>query len=54
MLALGPDLSGKAFWNLVKNLNMSDFSGTFGFLIDIDDLHFTDSPNASSLIVRSS
>jgi hypothetical protein len=28
-----------------------DFSRIFGFWIDFDDLHFTDSPNAAPLIV---
>jgi hypothetical protein len=30
------------------------FSGIFGLRIDFDDLHFTYSPNAPPLIVRSS
>jgi hypothetical protein len=47
-------MSGKAFWNPVRNLDVSNFSGTFSLWIDFDDLHFTDSPNASPLIVRSS
>jgi hypothetical protein len=40
-------MSGKAFWNPVRNLDMFDFSRTFGLWIDFDDLYFTDSPNAS-------
>jgi hypothetical protein len=47
-------MSGKTFWNPARNPDMSVFSGMFGFEIDFDDLHFTDSPNASPLIVRSS
>jgi hypothetical protein len=47
-------MSDKSFWNLVRNPDMSDFSGIFGLEIDFDDLHFTDSPNAFLLIVRSS
>jgi hypothetical protein len=43
-------MSGKTFWNPARNLDMSDFSGTFGLWMDFDDLHFTDSPNASPLI----
>jgi hypothetical protein len=33
---------------------MPGSSEIFGLEIDFDDLHFTDSPNASPLIVRSS
>jgi hypothetical protein len=33
---------------------MSGFTGIFGLWMDFDDLHLTDSPNASSLIVWSS
>jgi hypothetical protein len=47
-------MSDKAFWNPVRNPDMSDFSGFFGLWIDFDNLHFTDSPNASPLIVQSS
>jgi hypothetical protein len=47
-------MSGKTFWNPVKNPDMSDFSGIFGLEIDFDDLHFINSPNAPPLIVRSS
>jgi hypothetical protein len=42
-------MSGKAFWNPVRNPYMSSFSGTFDLWIDFNDLHFTDSPNASPL-----
>jgi hypothetical protein len=49
-----PDMSGKGFWNPVRNLDMSDISGKYGLWIDFDDLHFTNSPNTSPLIVRSS
>jgi hypothetical protein len=38
----------------VRNPDMSIFSGTFGSWIDFDDLHFTDSPNESPLILQSS
>jgi hypothetical protein len=47
-------MSGKAFWNLVRNPDMSDFSRIFGLEIDFNDLHFIDSLNASLLIVRNS
>jgi hypothetical protein len=30
MSGLGVDMLGMAFWNLVRNPDMSDFSGTFG------------------------
>jgi hypothetical protein len=36
-----------SFWNSVRNMDMSVFSGNFGLLIDFDDFHFTNSPNAS-------
>jgi hypothetical protein len=39
-------MSGKAFWNPVRNPDMPSFSGIFGLEIYFDDLHFTDSPNA--------
>jgi hypothetical protein len=48
-----PDMSGNSFWNPVRNSDMSDFSGNFGFWIDFDVLHFINTPNASPLIVRS-
>jgi hypothetical protein len=47
-------MSGLALWNLVKNSDKSGLAGNFGDQIVFDDLHFTDSPNASPLIVRSS
>jgi hypothetical protein len=49
----GTDMSGNSFWNPVRNLDMSDFSMNFDLWIDFDVLHFTNSPNASPLIVRS-
>jgi hypothetical protein len=45
---------GQSFWNSAKGLDMSVLIGDFGGKIDFDDLHFTNSPNASLLIVRSS
>jgi hypothetical protein len=47
-------MSGKTFWNPVREPDMSDFSGIFSLEVDFDDLNFTNSPNASLLIVRSS
>jgi hypothetical protein len=44
-------MSGQIFWNPVRNSDKFDFSRIFGFWIDFDDLHFTDSPNAAPLIV---
>jgi hypothetical protein len=40
-------MSGKTFWNQVRNPDLSDFSGTFSLWIYFDDLNFIDSPNAS-------
>jgi hypothetical protein len=54
MSGLEVDMSDKAFWNPVRNLDMFGFSRIFYLEIDLDDLHFTDSPNASHLIVQSS
>jgi hypothetical protein len=45
---------GKAFWNPIRNPDMSGFSRTFGLWIDFNDLHFTDLTNVSPLIVRTS
>jgi hypothetical protein len=50
----GVDMSGYSFYNPVRNLDMSGFSGNFSLRIDFDVLHFTNSPNASPLIVRMS
>jgi hypothetical protein len=47
-------MSGKAYWNLVRRLNMSELSGKLDWKVVFDDLHFTNSPNASPLIVQSS
>jgi hypothetical protein len=44
----------QSLWNLAKGPGMSDLTGDFSGKIDFDDLHFTNSPNASSLIVWSS
>jgi hypothetical protein len=46
-------MSSLALWNSVRNPDKSDFSRIFGLWIDFDDLLFTDSLNASPLIVRS-
>jgi hypothetical protein len=50
----GADMSGNSFWNPVENLDMSVFSENFDLWIDFDVLHLMNSPNTSSLIVRSS
>jgi hypothetical protein len=42
-------MSVKSLWNLVWNPDMSDFSENFGLWVDFNDLHFTNSPNASPL-----
>jgi hypothetical protein len=47
-------MSGQSLWNSAKGSDMSDLTGDFGGKIDFDDLHFTNSPNAFPLIVRSS
>jgi hypothetical protein len=52
--ARGSGMSDNSFWNPVRNSHMSGFSGSYGLWIDFDVLHFTNSPNASPLIVRSS
>jgi hypothetical protein len=47
-------MSEKPLWNPVCKLDMSDISENFGWKIVFDVLYFTNSPNASLLIVRSS
>jgi hypothetical protein len=47
-------MSSKALWNPIRNPDMSSFSRTLSLWLDFDDLHFTNSPNASPLIVQSS
>jgi hypothetical protein len=47
-------MSGFAYWNPARKLDMSGFSGEFGSKEFFDDLYFTNSPNASLFIVRSS
>jgi hypothetical protein len=47
-------MSGQSLWNLAKGPDMSDLIGDFGGMIDFDVLHFTNSTNASLLIVWSS
>jgi hypothetical protein len=47
-------MSGQSLWNLAKGSDMSGLTGDFGGKIDFDDLHFTNSSNASPLIVQSS
>jgi hypothetical protein len=54
MSGLGPNMSIYSLWNPVRNPDMSNFSGNFGLEKVFDDLHFTNSPNASALIVQSS
>jgi hypothetical protein len=41
-------------WNPTKGPDMSGLTRDFGGKIDFNILHFTNSPNASSLIVQSS
>jgi hypothetical protein len=48
-----PDMSKKPLWNPVCKSDMSDIFVNFGWKIVFDVLHFTNSPNASLLIVRS-
>jgi hypothetical protein len=50
----GPDMSGFAYWNPARKPDMSEFSREFDSKEFFDDLHFTNSPNASPLIVQSS
>jgi hypothetical protein len=47
-------MSNFAYWNLARKLDMFDFSSKLVWKIFFDDLHFTNSLNASTLIVRSS
>jgi hypothetical protein len=54
MSGLGLDMSSQSLWNSAKGADMSCLIGDFGGKIDFNDLHFTNSPNASPLIVRSS
>jgi hypothetical protein len=54
MFGWGPNMSGNNLYNPAKEPDMSDLTGDFGGKIDFNVLHFTNSPNASSLIVRSS
>jgi hypothetical protein len=46
-------MSYQSLWNPVKWSDMSGLIEDFGGKIDFDVLHFTNSANASSLIVRS-
>jgi hypothetical protein len=47
-------MSGFGYWNSARKSDMSGFSGEFGSKEFFDDLHFTNSLNASLLIVQSS
>jgi hypothetical protein len=47
-------MSDQSLWNPAKGSNMSGLIVDFDGKIYFDDLHFTNSPNASPLIVRSS
>jgi hypothetical protein len=47
-------MSSQSLWNPAKRPDMSGLTGDFGGKIDFDVLHFTNSPDASSLIVQSS
>jgi hypothetical protein len=53
MSGLEADMSGFAYWSPARKPEMSGFSGRFECKEFFDDLHFTNSPNASPLIVRS-
>jgi hypothetical protein len=44
-------MSGQSLWNPTKGPDMSGMIGDFGGKIDFDVLHFTNSTNASLLIV---
>jgi hypothetical protein len=44
-------MSGQSLWNPAKGPDMSGMIGDFGGKIDFDVLHFTNSTNASLLIV---
>jgi hypothetical protein len=54
MFGWGKNMSGNSLYNPAKEPDMSDLTGDFGGKIDFNVLHFTNSPNASPLIVRSS
>jgi hypothetical protein len=47
-------MSDQSLWNPAQEPDMSSLIGDFGGKIDFDVLHFTNSPNVSPLIVRSS
>jgi hypothetical protein len=47
-------MSGQSLWNPARRLDMSGLTVVFGGRIDFDVLHFTNSPNVSSLILWSS
>jgi hypothetical protein len=47
-------MSIQSIWIPAKEPDMSGLTGDFGGEIVFDVLHFTNSPNASPLIVRSS
>jgi hypothetical protein len=46
-LGWGSYISEKAYWNPVRIPDMSDFSGKLDWKAIFDDLHFTNSLNAS-------
>jgi hypothetical protein len=46
-------MSGFAYWNPVRRPDIYGFSGKLDCKVFFDNLHFTTSPNASSLIVQS-
>jgi hypothetical protein len=47
-------MSSQTLCNPLRNLDKAGFSANFGLWIDFNDLHFIDSPNASTLIVQRS
>jgi hypothetical protein len=48
-----PDMSGHSLWNPAKVLDMSGLTEDIYDKVVFDVLHFTNSPNAPPLIVRS-
>jgi hypothetical protein len=47
-------MPGQSLWNPAKGPDMTGLVGDFGGKIEFNVLHFTNSPNASPLIVQSS
>jgi hypothetical protein len=47
-------MSDQSLWNPARGPDMSGLIGVFSGMVDFDVLYFTNSPNVSPLIVRSS